>query len=120
MSLRVLRKCMRGMRSQAVRGRLQEFASSHRGRGLEIVSYDVAGHDNATAVAVAHFIFGTTACSRSVKILKEYRYPGLIEKPGVVWLGQSVFLLIPDRSSELRAFLVSKGVAHGRLSVRVG
>lgn len=110
---------MKGMRSHAVRDLLGRFASSHRGRPLEIVSYDVAGHDNATAVAVSHFAFGYSTLARANGGRKRYRYLGLIDKSGVVWLGQSVFLLVPERSRELRAFLESKGVAYGRLGVRV-
>lgn len=111
---------MRGMRSSIVRNLLQQFALSQRGRDLEIVSYDVAGHDNVTAVAVSRFIFGSTARPRANGTTKEYRYPGLIAKPGVVWLGQSVFLLQPERARELRVFLEAKGVAYGTLRVRVG
>ena len=65
---------MRGMRSNLVREKLQRFASSHRNRALEIVSYDIAGNDNATAVAVSHFIFGLTARGRSNGAVKEYRF----------------------------------------------
>lgn len=110
---------MRGMRSYLVRDRLQRFASTHRARALEIVSYDVPGTDNATAVAIARFIFGVTKRARVDGGIREYRYPGFIEKDGVVWLGQSVFLLTPVRSHELQTYLMSKGVAFGCLRVRV-
>ncbi len=105
---------MKGMRSHLVRERLMRFAIAERGP-VDIVSYDVSGQDNSTAVAVAHFVFGRTDRGGA----KEYRYPGLIEKPGVVWLGQSVFLLTPERSIELRAFLDARGVAYGKIGVRV-
>ncbi len=108
---------MKGMRSHLVRERLMRFAVAERGP-IEIVSYDVAGRDNSTAVAVAHFVFGRTDFVGGNGTRKEYRYAGLIEKPGV-WLGQSVFLLTPERSRELRSFLDSKGVAYGKLTVRV-
>ncbi len=110
---------MKGMRSHRVRDRLQRFVSTQRSRSLEIVSYDIPGADNATAVAIAHFVFGTNTRARVDGGTKEYRYPGFVEKDGVVWLGQSVFLLTPDRSKELQTFLVAKGVAFGRVRVRV-
>ncbi len=94
------------------------FALGRRGHRLEIVSYDVPGDDNSTAVAISHFVFGRTDRARVNGGFKEYRYPGLIEKSDVVWLGQSVFLLSPERSEEMRRFLDSRGVAHGRLIVR--
>lgn len=109
---------MRGMRSHLVRERLMRFAAGHRNRPIDIVSYDVACQDNSTAVAISHFVFGRTDRARVNGGYKEYRYPGLIEKPGVVWLGQSVFLLTPERSVELRAFLDSRGVAFARLTMR--
>ena len=109
---------MRGMRSSLVRERLLRFASGKRGQSIEIVSYDVAGRDNSTAVAISHYVFGRTDRARVNGGYKEYRYPGLIERPGVVWLGQSVFLLTSERSLELRGFLDSKGVAYARLGVR--
>jgi len=106
------------MRSYVVRERLQRFAIARRSETLEILSYDVAGHDNRTAVAVSHFIFGTAVRQAVDGGMKEYRYPGMIEKDGVVWLGQSVFLLTPERARDLRAFLESKGVAYGAIRVR--
>ncbi len=94
------------------------FARGRRSQDLEILSYDVAGHDNRTAVAVSHFIFGVVVRQAVNGGSKEYRYPGMIEKEGVVWLGQSVFLLTPERARELRGFLESKGVAFGGIRVR--
>ncbi len=108
------------MRSSAVRDKLVRFGLSYRGRQLAILSYDISGHDNATAVAVCLHIFGRRARVKSAGGgIKEYRYPGFIEKAGVVWLGQSVFLLRPDRFEELRRFLDAKGVAYGTLRVRI-
>ncbi|OGS49741.1 MAG: hypothetical protein A3K65_05270 [Euryarchaeota archaeon RBG_16_68_12] len=108
------------MRSNLVRERLRRFAAGHREKPLGIVSYDVASANNAVAVAIAHFIFGHSVRARVNGGTKEYRYPGFIEKEGVVWLGQSVFLLTLQRSRELQDFLASKGAAYEVLSVRVG
>ena len=105
------------MRSYAIRDRLLHFASEHRGAPLELVSYDVSGHDNRTAVAICHFLFGHVTRAGDAAG-KEYRYPGFIERDGVVWVGQSVFLVTPRRSEELGAFLSSRGVAHGRVHIR--
>ncbi|HYT01064.1 MAG TPA: hypothetical protein VEO20_10425 [Thermoplasmata archaeon] len=110
---------MRGMRSHLVRDRLQSFARAQRSRSLEIVSYDIPGHDKALSVQIARFVFGSRTKARVRGGLKEYHYPGFIEKEGVVWLGQSVFLLTPHRSRELRDFLGAGSVAYGHLNVRV-
>ena len=110
---------MRGMRSHLVRDRLRSFAFAQRSRGLEIVSYDIAGHDRRTSVEIARFVFGTRTKARIRGCVKEYRYPGFIEKEGVVWLGQSVFLLTPQRSRELRDFLGTRSVAYGHIGVRI-
>jgi hypothetical protein len=110
---------MKGMRSHLVRDRLRSFANAQRSRTLEIVSYDVAGHDKRTSVEVARFVFGTRTKARVRGAVKEYCYPGFIEREGVVWLGQSVFLLTPQRARELREFLGARSVAHGHLGVRV-
>jgi len=110
---------MRGMRSHLVRDRLRSFAIAQHRRALEIVSYDIAGHDKHTSVQVARFVFGTQTKARIRGGVKEYRYPGFIEKEGVVWLGQSVFLLTPQRSWELRGFLGARSVAYGHLGVRI-
>ena len=44
---------------------------------------------------------------------------GFIHRPGVVWVGQSVFLLTPERSREFQDYLNGKGVSYGRLKVRI-
>src|SRR5947209_4719936 len=99
---------MRGMRSHLVKDRLQSFASAQRNRGLEIVSYDIAGHDKHTSVEIARFVFGTRTKARIRGGIKEYRYPGFIEREGVVWLGQSVFLLTPNVCEVREGFLVTR------------
>ena len=108
---------MHGMRSKVAKDRLREFTAAHQSQPLEILSYDVAGHDNRTAVAVSHFIYGFAVKAKVNGATKEYRYPGFIERDGVVWLGQSVLLLTPERASELRVFLEAKGVAHWGIRV---
>src|SRR2546428_13636244 len=106
---------MRGMRSYAVRERLARFASSRRSENLEILSYDVAGHDNRTAVAVSHFIFGSVVRQPVNGGMKEYRYPGMIEKDGVVWLGQAAVCQVPQRPTGLRNYLEFKGIGSGAI-----
>lgn len=110
---------MKGMRSHLVRDRLRSFATAQRRRMLEIVSYDVSGRDKRTSVEIARFLFGTRTKAAVRGGVKEYSYPGFVEKEGVVWLGQSVFLLTPSRARELRDFLGTRGVAYGHLDVRV-
>jgi hypothetical protein len=78
-----------------------------------------SGRDKHTSVEIARFLFGTRTKARVRGGIKEYCYPGFIEKEGVVWLGQSVFLLTPPRARELRDFLGARSVAYGHLGVRV-
>lgn len=68
---------------------------------------------------VARFVFGSQTKARIRGGVKEYRYPGFLEKEGVVWLGQSVFLLTTQRSRELRDFLGARRVAYGHLDIRI-
>ena len=107
------------MRSHLVRDRLRSFAVAQRSRTLDIVSYDIAGQDKHTSVEIARFVFGTRTNARVRGGVKEYRYPGFIEKEGVVWLGQSVLLLTPQRSRELRDYLGARCVAYSHLGVRI-
>ncbi|OGS51521.1 MAG: hypothetical protein A3K65_06945 [Euryarchaeota archaeon RBG_16_68_12] len=110
---------MKGMRSSAVRDRLLRFGVAHRDRSMDLVSYDIAGSDGSTAYAVSVWIFGRTVRTEVDGGEKEYHYPGFLEKPGVVWVGQSVFLLTPERSREFQDYLNGKGVSYGRLKVRI-
>jgi len=71
---------MRGMRSHLVRDRLRSFAIAQHRRALEIVSYDIAGHDKHTSVQVARFVFGTQTKARIRGGVKEYRSPGSLRR----------------------------------------
>src|SRR5207247_3479804 len=96
---------MRGMRSHLVKERLRSFASAQRNRGLEIVSYDIAGHDKHTSVEIARFVFGTRTKARIRGGIKEYRYTGFIERDGVIWIGKYYFYQITINLIEVHDIL---------------
>ena len=78
-----------------------------------ILSYDVDGHDRATAVRVCQLIFGRRNTTTRAGVTVPYKQGGFIHRPGVVWVGQSVFIL-PERDAfELRGRLEAMGVSIG-------
>src|SRR5437899_10667769 len=60
--------------------------SGESAAALVLLSYDVFGANRSAASRVAHLIFGR-------KDAAEGAPPPYIQRPGVVWIGQSVFLL---------------------------
>jgi hypothetical protein len=79
---------------------------------LILVSYDVLKGSRVAAARVAHLIFGR----------KDVRSSGrrpFIERPGVVWIGQSVFILpVPD-AEELAGRLRAMGAVVTTASIAV-
>ncbi len=80
---------------------------------LWILSYDVHGGDRNTASRVCHLIFGRRNSTTREGRPATYEQPGFIHRPGVRWIGQSVFLLPRDDALELRTRLLSMGVEVG-------
>jgi hypothetical protein len=71
-----------------------------------IVTWDVISRDRSLCGRVRRFVFGYEL-SRGEKT---YRYPGLIHRDGVRYLGQSVVFVSHARLPELRTFLRRQGV----------
>jgi hypothetical protein len=70
------------------------LASTNSPAFLVLLSYDVSGTNRSAASRVAHLIFGR-------KDAAEDAPPPHIRRPGVVWIGQSVFLLPHSIAVEL-------------------
>ena len=81
-----------------------------------LLSYDVAGAARATAARVCQIVFGRTRPgTRGLRRIQE----GFVHRPGVVWIGQSVFVMPPRDAEELAARLRPLGVrvAMGAVSM---
>jgi len=87
---------------------------------LWILSYDVHGEDRNTASRVCHLIFGRRNSTTREGRPAAYDQPGFIHRPGVRWIGQSVFLLPRADALELRARLEAMGVEVGTGRLVVG
>src|SRR3990170_6979352 len=87
---------------------------------LWILSYDVHGGDRNTASRVCHLIFGRRNSTTREGRPAAYDQPGFIHRPGVRWIGQSVFLLTRADALELRARLEAMGVEVGTGRLVVG
>ncbi|HLB67129.1 MAG TPA: hypothetical protein VJN63_01425 [Thermoplasmata archaeon] len=78
-----------------------------------ILSYDVDGHDRSTAVRVCQLIFGRRNTTTRAGVSVPYKRGGFIHRPGVVWVGQSVFILSERDAFELCGRLETMGVSVG-------
>src|SRR5712692_4484758 len=68
-----------------------------------LLSYDVDGRARSLSVRVAQLIFGRSDAGR--------RAPKpFIQRPGVLWMGQSVFLMPPPVAEDLARRLQAMGV----------
>src|SRR5688572_26596371 len=72
-----------------------------------IVTWDVDSANSAMCGRVRRFVFGYT----SRKGGKAYRYPGLVERDGVRYLGQSVLFVSPPTLGVLTEYLRREGSA---------
>ena len=79
----------------------------HALRGF-IITWDVDSSDASTCSRLRRFVYGHELSNGT----KSYRYPGLVEREGVRYLGQSVPFVTHARLPELQSFLVRHGIAH--------
>ncbi len=77
-----------------------------------LLSYDVPRELRSVAARVSHVIFGRGDEGADAP-------PPFIQRPGVVWLGQSVLLMPPALAAELARRLETLGahVAMARISI---
>ncbi len=72
-----------------------------------LLSYDVRGAARSAASRVCQIVFGRTRTDRAGSPRLE---EGFVHRPGVVWIGQSVFVLPPRDADELAGRLRRLGV----------
>lgn len=101
------------MRSRSVRRARRQRSAGTIGF---IVTWDVDSRDAAQCARVRRFIFGY----RLNQDGRAYRYPGLAERPGVRYLGQSVLFVTDEALPSLLEFLRSQGVEHVVTSAWLG
>ncbi len=101
------------MRSSSVRRARRQRSSGANGF---IVTWDVDSRNPSQCARVRRFIFGY----RMTKDGRPYRYPGLVERNGARYLGQSVLFATQDSLPALLDFLRSLGVDHVVTSAWVG
>lgn len=84
-----------------------------------IVSYDVQRGRGGSIVY--QFVHGRTVTVHAAGRLKRYRYPGLVDREGVIRLGQSVLMMREDDAEDLMSFLRKSNVSYTteRVWVRV-
>ena len=82
-----------------------------------LISYDVAGEARSKAARVCQIVFGRGRLTGEGP--KARRSKGFIDRPGVVWIGQSVLAMPPQDAAELRDALARIGVcvATARIAV---
>ena len=90
-----------------------------RGPEAVLLSYDVSGKARSTAARVCQIVFGRSRTGKDGVSRQEL---GFVHRPGVIWVGQSVFLLHQRDADELALRLRRLGVrvALGRITVSRG
>jgi len=70
-----------------------------------IISYDLSGTDSTTRQRVARRVYGYSSSKRIGKRVKEYRYPGLIDRRDCFILGKGVVALPAETAMGFIEFL---------------
>jgi len=79
-----------------------------------IVSYDVSSRRRYAGLRVTQYVFGRKVSVRTKEGLKTYRYEGLIMRPAVDRLGQSVLIMREKDAEDFHTFLTELRVSHTR------
>ncbi len=89
-----------------------------RSGGLDgyLVTWDVDSADSACCARLRRFVFGYV----SNKSGRRYAYPGLLDRPGVRYLGQSVVFVPSDSLPVLRSYLSREGIDHVVMYASIG
>ncbi len=82
-----------------------------------LLSYDVQGAARSAAARVCQIVFGRVRTDRRGAVRRQ---EGFVHRPGVVWIGQSVFILPPRDADELAARLRRLGVQVAMGPVAMG
>jgi hypothetical protein len=77
-----------------------------------IISYDANKRQRTEATAVHRFVHGRKAVAQVDGRKKRYYYPGLVSRPGVDKIGQSVLLMREKDAEDFTAFLARLHVPY--------
>ncbi len=81
-----------------------------------LVTWDADSRNASLCARLSRFVFGYEIRKNG----KRYRYPGLIERRDVRYIGQSVLFVEETGLAELRSFLSSNGIDYVVVSASVG
>ena len=81
-----------------------------------IVTWDVDSANTVVCGKIRRYVFGYTSRKRG----KVYRYPGLVERDGVRYLGQSVLFVSQPTLTLLVEYLRRQGIGHMVIEASVG
>ena len=81
-----------------------------------IVTWDVDSADAALCARLRRFVFGYV----SDKGGRRYAYPGLLDHPGVRYLGQSVVFVPAEALPILRSYLRNESIDHVVMLASIG
>ena len=84
-----------------------------------MVSYDIDRLRKSEASQVTRFVFGRRADVRLKHRRKRYFYPGLVSRPGVEQLGQSVLIMREEDAEDMHMLLAKLNVPHRMMTVWV-
>jgi len=82
-----------------------------------IVSYDAGKHQRQEAVAIQRFVHGRSVTASVAGGRKRYFYPGIVSRPGVEKLGQSVLMMREKDAEDFATFLRRHRVQFETISV---
>ena len=82
-----------------------------------IVSYNVPRGGHGMSSIVYQFVFGRKVTKKLKARKRVYRYSGLVERPGVEAIGQSVLMMREKDAEDFHAFLWSHHVSHTMMKV---
>lgn len=103
------------MKRNALMRRVRRGKARGRAFGF-IVTWDVDSSDRSSSGRVRRFVFGDTVCVKG----RLYHYPGLIERDGVRYLGQSVLFVPSSLLSTIDSRLTAFGVDHEAIPAWLG
>ncbi len=79
-----------------------------------VISYDVSRRRHSVAVRVGEYVFGRKVRVRTKNGTKTYRYEGVVMKPAVERIGQSVLFMREEDAEDFHRFLTGLRVPHTR------
>ncbi|MFQ6013004.1 MAG: hypothetical protein ACE5LS_05115 [Thermoplasmata archaeon] len=80
------------------------------------MTWDVDSEDSSSSSRLRRYVFGYSTPKNG----KVYRYPGLLDRDNVRYIGQSVLFVGSDHLRELTSFLKGARIAHVVTEAQLG